>query len=438
MKNTYRFLTLFLLLALLAFGLPSSARAFDGRSGDQVVIAAGEVIEDDLYVSAEEFVLDGTVNGDVVAVGRTITINGTINGDLIAAGQTIAIHGKVTDDARIAGSVLLIGENASVGGDLISAGYSLETRAGSTIGQDVVFAGGQALFSGEIARNLRAATGGLELRGAVGGNVSAEVGEVTQGPGGPPPGMPVGSPIPVPAVKPGLTIASSARIAGDLQYTSSGELSFPAGVIAGTVTRLDPVVNRALPREKTPGEKALAWGLDLLRAIVTLVLLGLLLLWLAPKSLNALSERLRAAPAASLGWGLIACASFVVALMVILFVMIVTAAVFGMLTLGGLSGTAVVVGSMAMLTLIVAFVLATAFLAKIVVGLYGGRWILGQFNPELASHRIWPLVVGTAVVAILIALPYVGWLANLLVVLLGLGALWLLGREKLAGRAAAA
>jgi len=50
--------------------LRHAARAFDGRSGEKVVIEAGEVIEDDLYVTANEFVLDGTVKGDLIAFGR--------------------------------------------------------------------------------------------------------------------------------------------------------------------------------------------------------------------------------------------------------------------------------------------------------------------------------------------------------------------------------
>ena len=45
-------------LALLLF-VP---RAYAGelRTGDKVIVAAGEILEDDLYVTAVNFVLDGT------------------------------------------------------------------------------------------------------------------------------------------------------------------------------------------------------------------------------------------------------------------------------------------------------------------------------------------------------------------------------------------
>ncbi len=125
MSKTHRVFSVLILLALLIL-TATPAYAFDGRSGDKVVIPAGDVVNDDLYIGANEFVLDGTVNGDVVVGGKMITINGTINGNLMAVGQTIVINGTVTGASRIAGSVLFIGEKANIGKDVVGVGYSLE------------------------------------------------------------------------------------------------------------------------------------------------------------------------------------------------------------------------------------------------------------------------------------------------------------------------
>ena len=159
MNYKQKFLSVFLLAALLALTLITPARAFDGRSGDRVVIGADEVVEDDLYVAAEEFVLDGTVNGDVIVFARNVTINGRVDGDLFAAAQTVAVNGEVTGATRIAGSVLFAGDKASIGGDVVGAGYSFEGQEGSAIGRDLVFAGGQILLASDVARNVQAATG---------------------------------------------------------------------------------------------------------------------------------------------------------------------------------------------------------------------------------------------------------------------------------------
>ena len=127
---------LVLLAALLAV---PTALAFEGREGDTVTIEADEVIEDDLYIAAGEFTLDGTVKGDLFVVGGILEINGTIEGDLVAAGQSIAINGTVEDDARIAGYALTI--DGDVADDMIAAGFSVEHEPEATAGGDLLSVG---------------------------------------------------------------------------------------------------------------------------------------------------------------------------------------------------------------------------------------------------------------------------------------------------------
>src|ERR1044071_8680622 len=139
MKSRRTLLSTFVLTVLVALTFVTPAYAFDGRGGDRVVIGAGEVVDDDLYVGAQEFTLDGTVNGDLIVFAQIVTINGKVEGDLMAAAQTVVVNGEVTGSVRMAGSILLVGEKAKIGMDVVSAGYSLEGKQGSTIGQDLVF-----------------------------------------------------------------------------------------------------------------------------------------------------------------------------------------------------------------------------------------------------------------------------------------------------------
>jgi cytoskeletal protein CcmA (bactofilin family) len=442
MLNIHKFLSVFALVALLALALASPAYAFDGRSGEKIVIESNEVINDDLYVTAGEFVLDGTVNGDLIALGQTITINGTVEGDVMAAGQTVVVNGTITGAVRMAGSVLLLSETASVEGDIIGAGYSLEVQEGSVIGQDIVFAGGQILLTGDVSRNVLVATGAFELRGNVGGNVKAEVGEADQSYVGPPPEMFMPqSPVPVPTVKAGLTIDPSAKIEGDLEYTQTKELAFPSGVVAGKMVRNEPVIDQTATRQETTSEKVLKWAANVLRTSFTLLLLGLFLLWLFPSFVQGLSAKLRTAFWPSLGWGAVAYAGFFVALLFTIVVMIFGSLLFGVLTLGGLAGTVVWLGILALFALSLGFVLVTSFVAKIVFGQALGKWILARANSPLVEHRFWPMVIGVIITVTVIALlsfplipSFLGGLLNFAVVLFGLGALWLWGRERMAGR----
>ena len=446
MNRANRLFLVFSLLALLVLALTTPASAFDGRSGENIVIPSDEVIDDDLYVTAGTFVLDGTVNGDLIAMGQTITINGRVDGDVMAAGQTIVVHGTVTGAIRMAGSVLLVDEAASIGGDMIAAGYSLESQEGSGIGQDLVFAGGQILLAGDVARNVQISTGAFELRGPVGGNVDAELGEADGGYAGPPPAlfMPQSS-VPIPSVDPGITIAQSAKVEGNLEYTQARELVLPAGVVAGKVTRNQPATNTAAAPQETTGQRVLNWGLNALRTSITLILIGLFLLWLLPSFIQGWSRKLQTAAWPSLGWGVAAYIVFFVVLLLTIAIIVLAGLLFGVLTLGGLAGTIISVGILSLLALILGFVLVTSFVAKIVFGQALGKWLLGRANSPLADHRFWPMVIGVLITVAVIALfsfplipGFLGALLNFAVILLGRGALWLWGRERIAREPAAA
>jgi cytoskeletal protein CcmA (bactofilin family) len=440
MKQTRKFLSIFALAALLVLTFITPAQAFDGRGGDKVVIGSDEVVNDDLYVSAQEFVLDGTVNGDVIAFGQILTVNGTVDGDLMAAGQTVVVNGEVTGSIRMAGSVLYIGEQASIRGDIVSAGYSLEVKQGSAVGQDLVFAGAQILLAGDVTRNVQVGTAAFELRGNVGGNVNADVGDADQGQGGPPPGMFMPrSTVQIPEVKPGLMIDPSAKIEGDLEYTQSEELTIPAGVVSGEVTRTAPRASdgKAAYGEAT-GQKVAKWALGFVRNSVTLILIGLLLLWLFPFFVRGLSAQLQAKPLPSLGWGAVTWVVFFIALLLVICVTILGGILFGVLTLGQLTGTVIGLGLLSVFALIVGFVLVTTFVAKVVFGAALGKWMLARANSPLAEHRYWPMVVGVLITVAVIALlsfplipGFLGGLLNFAIVLFGLGALWLWGRERM-------
>lgn len=154
--------------------------------------------------------------------------------------------------------------------------------------------------------------------------------------------------------------------------------------------------------------------------------------------MKALMEKMQSQPAASLGWGVIAYAAFFFVLLVILTVVILGSVLFGALTLGGLSGTIVWVGILTLFALVVGFVLVTAFLTKIVAAWLSGKLILSRIKPELAEHKFLPLALGVVIVATLVALPFIGWLFGLLVTIIGLGALWLWGRDFWQARKTAA
>lgn len=435
MSRTTRILSTVFLLALLTLGIALPVRAFEDRTGNTVTIGANEIIEDDLYIGAETVTIDGTIKGDLIVGAATVIINGTIEGDLIAGARDVVINGTVQDDARIFGAAFLLGENAVIGDDLVGAGGSLETRPGSKINGDLIMGDGQNLLAGDIAGNVKLGTGAVELRGSIGGDTLFAFGRMENegqrmGPMkfGPDQG------ISTPALTVGLKFDPDAKIGGNLEYIADRELNIPANIVSGNITRTEPTYDQEELRQirklhPTPGQLVADIGLNIVRDIVTLILVGLFMAWLFPTLLGSMGKRLQENPFPSLGWGFVAWAAFIFGLLVIIFVMVMGAIIFGLLTLGGLSGAIIWAGLLALFALTVSFVLAAAFVTKVAVSLLGGKLILAKINPALAEHKFWPLALGVVLFAFLTAIPVFGWVVETLVVLFGLGALWLLGKD---------
>jgi len=416
------------LMALVFLAFVPGTAALESREGDEVIIKDDEVIQDDLYVSASTFVLNGTVKGDLFAVGQSITVNGTVEGDLMAAGQIVTINGSVQDDARIAGGALTLGPSAEIGDDTLAVGASLEAREESAVQGSLLFAGYQALLAGSVGEDVTMGGNGLEVRGRIGGDLKADVGSSEQAPPVNPMQLMSNMP-PLPQVPAGLTIDDRAEIEGNVEYTAPKEAAIPAGVAKGRVEHTREIAEAARP-EETPARRAGQWFLRNLRRLVALVVVGLLLAWLAPSWIRRPAGALQAKPWPSLGLGAATLLGFPVAMFVLIGVIVLLAILLGILTLGNLVGSVVWLGIAVVVALAVLFGLVVTYLSKIVVGYWGGRLVLKSINPKWAANPIWPVLLGALIVAILMAIPLVGWLLGLIITLFGLGTLWLLSRKE--------
>jgi hypothetical protein len=174
--------------------------------------------------------------------------------------------------------------------------------------------------------------------------------------------------------------------------------------------------------------------------MATLIIFGLFLGWLFPKFMKSTGDKLQAQFWPSLGWGVVTYAVFFFALFLVFMAMILGGVLFGALTLGGLSGTVIWVGLFLIFTGILGFVLGTAYVTKVMVGTLIGKWLLAFISPSAAEHKVWPMITGVILLVLvigtlrfpLVPLGFFGWLLNFAVALLGLGAFWLWGRDRMA------
>jgi cytoskeletal protein CcmA (bactofilin family) len=424
--RSHRALWLLPLLVLAVLLAAASLFAQGGGTASQTVtVAAGEVVPDDLYAAGETVRILGTVQGDLVAAGREVIVEGTVEGDLLAAAQLVSVTGSVGDDARIAGQVLHLGPNASIGDDLRAAGYSLEAEPGSFVGGTATVFAYQALFAGGVEEEVRGELAALEIEGSVGGNVNVEVGSAEES--APPVFWP--TPIPIPSVRPGLTVADGARLNGDLDYESPD----PARVAPGAVVAGE-LVHRQVAAEGAEKATLAQRSLDALRRFVALLLVGGLLLVLAPGWTAGLAERAREKPIAALGWGLVFLAGSLAGVIVVALGTGLVATVLGLATLKGLVASVIGAGLLTEATLVVGVLVVCVYLPPVVVGLAGGRLALAPGKEAPARGRsLAALALGVFVLVLLGLVPVLGTVVRILVLLLGLGALWLWSLARLRG-----
>ncbi|OKH28354.1 bactofilin family protein [Chroogloeocystis siderophila] len=410
-----------LLLLLVFFATP--VWSLVSRSGDQVIIAANEVIADDLYVAGRTITINGIVNGDLIAVGRLITINGTVQGDLIAAGQAVIINGTVNDDLRVVSQVTQLSSNARIGDDVVAAGWSFESVAGSTVASDLAFAGWQALLAGSVGQNVIGSMAALELRSSVGSNINVAIGAEGDAPEAYPPFFPQ-PPVPVPQLRAGLTVADSAQIGGNLTYRSPDVVNISQQAqIAGGVLREE------LPEVETSAPDPVATIVQQLQYFLALVLVGWLLFKFLPSWIQNLAAIAQAKPLPSLGWGIVTFFAVGIIAITIAFVTFVLTALSAV-TLPILIIPIMGLGTLANLALFVSFFLFATFVPQIIASLLGGRWLMQKLQPNTSSRRFFSLVVGLLVFIILTTIPIIGGLLHLATILLGLGALWIWTRNK--------
>lgn len=372
-KSILKALSIFFLVMLAIILFASPAWAFDSRTGADVTIGSGEVINSDLYLFGTNITVDGTVNGDVFAFGQYITINGTINGGLTAAGQVITMNGKVSHGVRAAGQTVNVGGN--IGRDLVAAGNEVNIAGSAKIDGDLVLGAQNSAVGGSITGNIKAAATKITLTDSVGGNVEITGREII--------------------------IAPTASIKGNLNYTSENNATIQTGATIGGTT------SHQLPEPSRPSRNFFIAGfigavIGRILAFLMLLVIGIILIVIIPRKITVLADSLRTSLAPSLGWGAL-----------LLFVTPI-AAVIVMPTIIGLP--------LGIISLVLWGI--AVYLSEIPVALIIG-WLILRNNQDLESKGIMigVFALGLFITSLLTAIPIFGWIVWLFVAMFGLGTL---------------
>lgn len=349
--------------AFFAFsGTKVSAKAIANDKGS-VVIAKTEVINDDLFIGGQSVEIAGTVNGDVFIGAQTVKVSGIINGNLHVGANTIDIGGTVKGNVY-AGAQNVLVSGSKIGGSLLVGAATINVDKDSVIGGSILAGAGALTIDSQVKRSVYAGTGSL-------------------------------------------TVGGNARIGKDLYYADNGAEGqaniSPNAKIAGQIykSEVDTAKTDINVSRKIPG---IASGAKVFSTIISFagaLIIYLLYFKLFGKHLTQTKNIISKSFWKSLGVGFLVTIAFIPGLIILLITII---------------GIPVAGLAITMLSLY-------SYLAKIVVGVAFGDWLLQKFNWKMSIF--WAFALGLFVIYLVKLIPIAGSLAGLVVFWVGLGALTL-------------
>jgi cytoskeletal protein CcmA (bactofilin family) len=357
--------------AMLALGCaPAWAQTDDiWRAGARVNVVASE--HHDVWAAGAVVSVRGIIGHELSVAGAEVDVDVTTRGDTRLAGAIVSVKGRIEKDLYVAGARLNV--DARVGGSLNAAGARLIVGSQSEIEGPMRIGGADVVFAGNSRGAAEIYGDTVQIDGRIGGNLLVRARSVTVG--------------------------KTAVLEGDVVFETLDD----PNIEEGATLRGRQTVTLPRPGPREPWSIAKALIAVALFGIGAGLVLGLILLIAARPLVEQAISQFRDAPLRSLLIGLA------------VLVLVPLIAVLLMVTVIGIP-----VGLLALLAfpllLLVAWVLAAFAVAD---------WL---FNRGRAEHsftgRLLLLLAGLGVVTLAGIVPVVGALVWLLVMLLGLGALW--------------
>lgn len=359
-------LSVFLFLIVGTQGAQQAA-AFTATSGESVSLKSP--VNDDLYSVGKQVDIDQPVMGDVTIVGGDIDINEDVAGDVTVLGGKVSIYGNVGDDVRVVGGTVVVIGN--IKDDLIAIGGNIELGRTASVGGSVLTHGGTVSIDGNVAENVTGSAMAMKIKGWVNGNVQIDAREF-------------------------LGISPSAKIRGDLRYSSESLAEVPAGVVGGKTERIAP--SHSHYKGLILGFYSAGMLIGALWNLLSLLVIGGVLFLLFPIEFTKRSEMLRKGFWKNLGVGFLGITTGT-AFIIFCFMTIVGIPLGLILGFGGFT---------------------LWYLSQLVVGMLLGTAIL-KSKPRSTRKSYGVMALGLFVYSIISLIPIVGAMANFVLVLAAFG-----------------
>jgi cytoskeletal protein CcmA (bactofilin family) len=299
---------------------------------------------------------------------------------------------KMSADETVKGVLVAAGANVEILGKVEGGlkAFGANVLSAGDVQGTVRSCGANVVLAGKYHSKVKAAAANLTLSGAFDGDVNVRAARIT--------------------------VTPTAVIKGNLIYASADLIVQKGARITGEI------VQRQVMVEKQWIEK---WGRQGIKAMIplgiffwlislaALIIVGLLINYLFPKKTDAVISTISQSLWKNLWSGFI---FLVVVPMAIIVSFITVVGIPAGIIAGILYGIAI-------------------YISTVYIGVWIGRKILGYLKKSMATAFFWPLVVGTIVIGLLTLIPIIGCFFRLFILLLTLGAMWLVMWKTIPARA---
>jgi hypothetical protein len=170
-----------------------------------------EVPQSSVYLARDEVQTRAPVGEDVFLAGAHVTLNEKVTGSANLAGAAVDVNARIDENLRAAGRNVTV--TGRIGGSATLLGGNVRLQPFSEVGEQTWIAAASASVAGNIGSDLKVYARQISIGGEIAGDARL-IGE-------------------------DIEILPSARIKGDLVYTSTKEIQIdPAAQIGGAITRI--------------------------------------------------------------------------------------------------------------------------------------------------------------------------------------------------------
>ncbi len=355
-------------------------------------IGCGTVAQSDTTMmenGGDRFISGGVVDapvggrGDTFLSGRTVVARGVVGGDLHVTGFEVSVRAQTGEDLYAIGGTVDLG--GSVTRDMTAAGFSLRTQSDAQTGGNARLMGNTVTIEGPVTGALSVIGQDVILNAAIDGDARILSRTLTFGP--------------------------DARVGGTLTYGAPEPIAVPDRVATPDRVVFEAIsakgmwddfdeIQREMPM--LPGVASLLFGFVI--SLLFFLVLGALFLGFMPRRVEKLRQRISEAPGQSLVLGVLG-----------------LAVLFGLVPITALTFIGLPFVPIAILAIVVFWTLGYALGAYSVAMRLWHAFIGDQLPGMIVRLSIYAAAI--ILVALLNFIPFVGWVVNYTLVLLGIGAM---------------